>query len=135
MAEPSQISAWILLFMGLYSLAAAVGELRSPNTWWAMLKDFERSPGLRFLTGLFVLALGAAVYLVNPWVPGDWQSIVVSVLGGLMVAEALLILASGDRFLHLARALIGRAGRAWAGFSALLGMAMIVAALSRLQTF
>ena len=127
MAEPSQISAWILLFMGLYSLAAAVGELRSPNTWWAMLKDFERSPGLRFLTGLFVLALGAAVYLVNPWVPGDWQSIVVSVLGGLMVAEALLILASGDRFLHLARALIGRAGRAWAGFSALLGMAMIVA--------
>ena len=135
MAEPSQISAWILLFMGLYSLAAAVGELRSPNTWWAMLKDFERSPGLRFLTGLFVLALGAAIYLVNPWVPRDWLSIMVSVLGGLMVAEALLILASGDRFLHLARALIGRAGRAWAGFSALLGMAMIVAALSRLQTF
>ena len=135
MAEPSQISAWILLFMGLYSLAAAVGELRSPNTWWAMLKDFERSPGLRFLTGLFVLALGAAVYLVNPWVPRDWLSIMVSVLGGLMVAEALLILASGDRFLHLARALIGRAGRAWAGFAALLGMAMILVALSRLQTF
>ena len=135
MAEPSQISAWIMLFMGLYSLAAAVGELRSPNTWWAMLKDFERSAALRFLTGFVVLALGAAVYLVNPWVPGDWLSIAVSVLGGLMVAEGLLILAAGDRFLHFARALIGRGGRAWAGFAALLGIAMILAALSRLQSF
>jgi hypothetical protein len=33
----------------------------------------------------------------------------------------------------MARALIGRAGRAWAGFAALLGFAMIVLALSRLQ--
>jgi hypothetical protein len=135
MAEPAQASAWILLFMGLYSLAAAVGELRSPNTWWAMLKDFERSAGLRFLTGFVVLALGATVYLVNPWMPGDWLSMAVSVLGGVMVAEGLLILASGERFLHFARALIGRGGRLWAGFSALLGIAMIILALSRLQTF
>jgi vacuolar-type H+-ATPase subunit I/STV1 len=133
MAETSQISAWIVLFMGLYSLAAAVGEMRSPNTWWTMLKDFERSAALRFLTGFFVLSLGAAIYLVNPWVPGDWLSVAVSVLGGVMVAEGLLILAAGDRFLHMARALIGRAGRAWAGFAALLGFAMIVLALSRLQ--
>ena len=134
MAETSQISAWILLFIGLYSLAAAAGELRAPNTWWAMLKDFERSAALRFLTGFAVLALGAAIYLVNPWVPGDWLSVAVSVLGGVMVAEGLLILAAGDRFLHFARALIGRAGRAWAGFSAVLGIAMILTALSRLQT-
>ena len=56
MAEPSQISAWILLFTGLYSLAAAAGELRTPNSWWAMLKDFERSPATRFLTGLLITA-------------------------------------------------------------------------------
>lgn len=135
MAEPSQVSAWIMFFIGLYSLAAAAGELRSPNTWWAMLKDFERSAALRFLTGLLVLALGAAVYLVNPWLPGDWLSVVVSALGGVMIAEGLLILAAGDRFLHVARALIGRAGRAWAGLSALLGIAMILLAMSRLQTF
>lgn len=131
----ADIPAWIALFTGLYSLAAAVGELRSPNTWWAMLKEFERSVGLRFLTGLFVLALGAAVYLVNPWNPGDWLAVAVSVMGGLMVAEGMLILAAGERFLHFARALIGRAGRAWAGFSALLGFALIAIALSRLQAF
>jgi hypothetical protein len=135
MAEPSQISAWILLFTGLYALAAAAGELRTPNSWWAMLKDFERSPATRFLTGLFVLTLGAAIYLVNPWDTGDWMSIAVSVLGGLMVAEGLLILAAGERFLQFARGLIGRAGRAWAGFSALLGLALILLAMGRLQTF
>ena len=133
MAEAQDLPAWILLFVGLYSLAAAVGELRLPGTWAKMLADFERGPGLRLVTGFFVLSLGAAVYLVNPWRPDDWMAVVVSVMGGLMVAEGALILAMGDRFLGFARALIGRAGTAWAGFSAVLGVALIVAAMSRLQ--
>ena len=133
MAEAQDLPAWILLFVGLYSLAAAVGELRLPGTWARMLGDFERGPGLRFLTGFFVLSLGAAVYLVNPWRPDDWVAVLVSVMGGLMVAEGALILAMGDRFLGFARALIGRASTAWAGFSALLGFALIALALSRLQ--
>ena len=133
MAEAQDLPAWILLFVGLYSLAAAVGELRLPGTWAKMLADFERGPGLRFVTGFFVLSLGAAVYLVNPWRPDDWMAVAVSALGGLMVAEGALILAMGDRFLGFARALIGRAGTAWAGFSAVLGVALIVAAMSRLQ--
>ena len=133
MAEAQDLPAWILLFVGLYSLAAAVGELRLPGTWAKMLADFERGPGLRFMTGFFVLSLGAAVYLVNPWRPDDWMAVVVSVMGGLMVAEGALILAMGDRFLGFARALIGRAGTAWAGFSAVFGVVLIGAAMSRLQ--
>ena len=135
MAETSQISAWIALFLGLYLLAAGTGEWRSPNGWWAMLKEFERSPGLRFLTGLAALALGATIYLVNPWRPGDWLAIAVSVLGGLGVAKGILVLASGDRYLRLARAVLGRAGRAWAGFAALAGLALTIVAMLRLQTF
>nr|QMS48081.1 hypothetical protein WG33_0280 [uncultured bacterium] len=132
MAESADISAWIALFLGLYSLAAAVGELRSPNTWWTMLKEFERSAALRFVTGFVTLSLGAAIYLVNPWRPDDWLSITVSAFGGVAVAEGLLILAAGDRFLQLARALIGRAGRAWAALAALFGIAAILVGLSRL---
>jgi hypothetical protein len=135
MAEPSQISAWIALFFGLYLFAAGVGELRSPNSWWALLKEFERSPGLRFLTGVAALALGATIYLVNPWQPGDWLSVTVSVIGGLGVAKGILVLASGDRYLHLARALLGRAGRAWGGLAALLGAALVIVAMLRLQAF
>jgi len=135
MAESSQISAWIALFLGLYLFAAGAGELRSPNTWWAMLKEFERSPGLRFLTGLAALSLGATIYLVNPWRPGDWLAIAVSVLGGLGVAKGILVLASGDRYLHLARAMLGRAGRVWAGLAVLAGLALTIVAMLRLQAF
>src|SRR5690606_27131847 len=98
MAETGEISAWIAFFVGLYALAAAVSELRAPDTWMAMLAEFERGPALRFVTGIVVLAIGAAIYLVNPWIPGDWLSIAVGVIGGLAVAEGLLILAAGDRF-------------------------------------
>lgn len=135
MAEGSQVTAWIALFVGLYALAAGVGELRNPNTWWMMLKEFERGPALRFVTGLVTLALGAAIYLVNPWVPSDWLSVAVSVVGGIAVAEGLLILAAGERFLHFGRALIGRGGGLWAGFAVLFGAAAVLAALSRLHTF
>ena len=135
MAQPADVPAWIARFLGLYALAAAVGELRAPNTWWAMLKEFERSPGLRFVIGLICVALGAAIYLVSPWRPGDWLSVAVSVIGGLHVAQGLLILASGERFLHGARALIGRSGRVWGGLGALFGVALVFIALTRLHTF
>ena len=135
MAQPADIPAWIALFLGLYWLAAGAGELRSPNGWWMMLKEFERSPALRFVTGFLTLAFGATIYLVSPWRPGDWLAIAVSVIGGLHVAQGLMILASGERFLRLARALIGRAGRAWAGFAALAGIALVLVAMSRLQVF
>jgi hypothetical protein len=133
MAETSQLSAWIALFIGLYLFAAGAGELRAPNTWWAMLKEFERSPGLRFLTGVAALSLGATIYLVNPWRPGDWLAIAVSVIGGLGVAKGILVLASGERYLRFARAMLGRAGRAWAGLALLAGMALTIVAMLRLQ--
>jgi hypothetical protein len=131
MAQTVDIPAWIALFMGLYSLAAAIGEWRTPGYWVAMLVDFERSAGLRFVGGFFVLALGAAIYMVNPWRPDDWLSILVTVLGGVMALEGAVILAMGDRFLGFARWLIGRASRIWAVFAALLGVALIVVATLR----
>ncbi len=135
MAETSTISAWIALFLGLYWLAAGAGELRSPNGWWMMLKEFERSPALRFVTGVVTLAIGATIYLVTPWRPDDWLSVAVSVIGGIHVAQGLLILASGERVLHAARALIGRSGRIWGGLAALAGAALTIIALTRLNTF
>jgi sterol desaturase/sphingolipid hydroxylase (fatty acid hydroxylase superfamily) len=135
MAETGQISAWIAFFVGLYALAAGVGELRSPGGWSVMLKEFERNASLRFLTGLVTLALGATIYLVNPWRTDDWLAIAVSVIGGIAIAEGLLILAAGERFLNFGRMMLGRGGRVWAGLSALLGIALVAVALSRLHTF
>ena len=135
MAETAEIAAWIALFLGLYWLAAGAGELRSPNGWWMMLKEFERSPALRFVTGFVTLAFGATLYLVTPWRPDDWLSVAISVIGGIHVAQGALILASGERVLHAARALIGRSGRVWGGLAALAGAAFVVIAMTRLNTF
>lgn len=132
MADTFDIPAWIILFLGLYALAAGVGELRAPGGWAAMLDDFEEQAGLRFVTGFVALALGAAVYLANPWRPDDWLAILVSVVGGVMVIEGALLLASGDRFIRFSRRLIGNASKGWAGFAALLGVALILTAFTRL---
>lgn len=131
MADIHDISAWIILFSGLYSFAASIGEWRTPGLWASILEDFEHQPGLRFLTGFFLLSLGAAVYLVNPWRPDDWLSILVTVLGAVMALEGAVILALGDRFLAFSRWMIGKANRFWAAFSAILGLALIAIAATR----
>ena len=130
----NDVPAWIAFFLGLYSLAAAVGEWRTPGTWAAMLRDFETSPGLRFLTGLTCMALGAAIYLACPWREGDWLAITINVLGGLCVVEGMAILAAGDRFMGFAQKLMGKASGVLTGFAALVGAALVLAALSRIGT-
>jgi hypothetical protein len=132
MPQTAEISAWIAFFLGLYSLAAGAGEMRSPGGWNAMLAEFERSPGLRYLAGFACLAVGAAIYLASPWREGDWLAIVANILGGLAVAEGMALLAAGDRFLNLSRRLSGNASTAWAGASIAFGLVAIVAAFSRI---
>lgn len=131
MADSQDISAWIALFTGLYALGAAIGELRSPGSWAAMLEGFENSEALRFLTGIVVLSLGAAIYLVNPWQPADWLSGVITVMGAGMVLEGVVILAFGKPFLHFASKLIGGVNRGWALLSAGIGVVLICVAMLR----
>jgi len=131
MAQMEDIPAWIALFTGLYAVGAAIGELRSPGSWAAMLEDFEEHEGLRFLTGIVVLALGATIYLVNPWNPGDWLSVVVTIMGGGMALEGFVILAFGRPFLHFANAMMSVVNRGWALLSSALGLTLIFIALLR----
>jgi hypothetical protein len=133
-AEPYDLSAWIALFIGLYALAAAAGELRDGGGWAAMIGELEHSQALRFLTGVLCLFIGGAIYLASPWQPGDWLSVTISVIGGLAVAEGLLLLASGERFARFAARLIGKTGEVWAGIAALVGFALTITALLRLGT-
>lgn len=137
MSSTAELPAWIALFLGLYSLAAAVGELRAPGSWMAMVEDLEQSHAARFLTGIICLAVGAALYLAVPWqsaaASGDWLAVAVSVLGGLIVAEGLIFLAAGDRILALSRRMMGSHTSLWAGFAAVFGAGVLFVALSRLQ--
>jgi hypothetical protein len=132
MHQTADIPAWVAMFLGLYALAAGAGEFRAPGGWNAMLLDFERSPGLRYLAGMACMALGGAIYLAVPWMPGDWLAIAVNILGGIALAEGLLILAAGDRFLALGRRMLGNVWGVWAGASVVFGLAAIIAGASRI---
>ncbi|MDG2004105.1 MAG: hypothetical protein P8J20_12320 [Novosphingobium sp.] len=132
MADAQDIPAWIALFMGVYALAASIGELVRPGSWEKMLSDFRDDSGLRFLTGIVLIALGAAIYLVSPWRPDDWLAILVTVMGGGMVAEGAIFLAFGEPFIRAAKVMMGWANRGWALFSAVMGIALIAVALTRL---
>ena len=95
-----------------------------------MVRDFARNRALQFLTGFVCLAVGAAIYLVNPWNPGDWLSVLITVLGGWMVVEGAIILAIGDKFLGFAARMM-QGGRLWAFLSILIGLCLTVAGLIR----
>ncbi len=133
MGNTGNITGWITFFIGLYAVAAGLGEFRRPGFWAKMVMEFRESRALQFLTGMVTLALGATIYLVNPWVPGDLLSILITVLGAWIFVEGALILAFGDWFLKFAGKLMGATNRIWASFSIAIGLVAIFAALVRLQ--
>ena len=128
MADGTNIPAWIALFTGLYALSAAIGEISNPGTWARMIDDLTRSSGLRFVTGILLIGLGAAIYLASPWRPDDWLAILATVIGGGMVAKGVLFLAFGEPFLRLAQEIMKAANRAWAMLSGVMGIALIALA-------
>ncbi|GAA4043255.1 hypothetical protein [Parerythrobacter jejuensis] len=133
MATAATLPAWIALFLGLYTLAACVAELRTPGGWDSMIAELDKSFLARLISGAFALTLGATIYLVTPWNPDDWLSILISVIGGLAVAKGLVLIAAGDRTVALYnRFFKGRTGLI-AGIDAVLGAALVFVAMSRLQ--
>ncbi|SIN83713.1 hypothetical protein SAMN02745824_1980 [Parasphingorhabdus marina DSM 22363] len=133
MANADTITAWITFFFGLYAFAAGLGELRQPGFWADMLSDVKRSRALQFLTGMITLVLGATIFLVNPFNPTDWLSILITVLGVWIFLEGVLIFAFGDWFLNFAGKMMGSGLRIWAILSLVLGILIIFVALWRLQ--
>lgn len=133
MGNTGNITGWITFFIGLYAAAAGLGEFRRPGFWANMVQEFRNSMALQFLTGFVTLAIGATIYLVNPWNPDDLLSILITVLGAWIFIEGALILAVGDWFLTFAGKLMGGANRIWAGLSVVIGLGAIFAALVRLQ--
>lgn len=134
LATAATTPAWIALFLGLYVLAACVAELRSPGGWAKMLESFDASPAQCFLTGVFTFTLGATIYLVTPWSPDDWLSILLSVIGGVAIAKGLFFIAAPDRILSLGQKVLGSGNTGLvAGIAAVLGAALLFVALSRLQ--
>ena len=126
--------AWVMIAIGVYALAAGIGEFRRPGFWAGMIDDLAGSNALRFLTGLILSALGLPLYLIEPWGSGDIVVAIIKIIGAWMVIEGALFLAFGDWMLKFAQRLMGSGARIWAIFSILIGLAAIVAAELRLAS-
>ena len=125
------VPAWIVLLTGVYSMAAAIGEFRSPGMWMKMFNDLADAPGLRFVSGIMLIAMGGAIYLVGPWDSSDWMLVVAKFLGVWMIVEGALFIAFGDAFLNFARRLMGAAEKLWVAIAFLIGVGLTVAAALR----
>lgn len=135
MANTQTTASWIALFLGLYILAAVYAELKRPGNWAAMIDEMSKSPSLRLLAGIIAFVLGAAIYLVTPWRPDDWLSVVVTVLGALAVAKGVLLIAASGKTLSAFTKLLSGNTTVIAALDGILGVALILVALNRLGVF
>lgn len=122
--------AWTALFLGLFALFAGIGELRQPGHWQKLLKETAASPALQLITAMLELFLGAAVYIVNPWASADWLSSAMSVIGGLMIIEALVVLAFSDVYMAFWLRRFGPLSKLWAWLSVLFGLVFIAVGIA-----
>lgn len=129
--EPIDLTGWSALLLGLFGLFAALGALRQPNHWLTLVGEVEGSPALQMLCGGLELVTGTLVYLANPWVPGDVLSCLMKGLGGLMMVEALVVLGFSDLYFHFWLKNLAFQQRAWALFSVVFGLGMVVAGAMR----
>lgn len=135
MGNAANITGWITLFTGIYVLAASIGELRRPGSWNAMIHDMQTSSAIKFITGFLMIAIGAAIYLVNPYDPSDILAVLITVLGAVICLEGIGILAFGDWYLGFTEKLLNMGGKIWIIFALLIGVIAILAGLARLQVF
>ena len=127
------VPTWIALLFAVYIVGASTGELVKSGSWAAMVDSFEKSPSTAFLTGIVLIAIGGAIYLVTPpWSQNDWLGILVKVMGGGMVLEGFAALAFTSSLMTFSRAIIGRASRLWALVSLVAGLALAAVALNRI---
>ena len=131
MADQFDPTGWSAALLGLFSLFAAIGALRQPGIWRALVDEIDRSPALQLLSGLLELFLGAAICLVNPWDPADILSCVMKALGGLMMFEALVVTGFSDLYFHLWLKNLAAMHRIWALVTFILGAALAIAGFAR----
>lgn len=86
---------------GIIALVIALGALITPKRMGAAMTDFERSPGLLFITAVFALVLGLLqVMFHNIW--RDPTSVLVSLIGWLAIVKGIVLIALPEPVMRLA---------------------------------
>ena len=101
MIENLTVTQILAVFVGLYLVAAGIGLLSERDSYSKMLDEFRENTALGFVTGAFVLALGAAMVAIhNLW--ASPLAVVVSVIAWWTLIKGICLLAIRRWFLALA---------------------------------
>ncbi len=118
----------LLVLIGLCDLAAGLAGFTGGIDWTAVMDEFERSPGLTFVTGFVAFAVGGAIHLSHHhW--ADLPAIIVSAIGWIAMIEGLLIMVCPKPLLAFSRPLV-RSQRAVSILAMLFGAALILLGLT-----
>lgn len=123
--------AWSATLLGAFAIAVAIGALRQPGMWGKMVDEIEGSPALQLLCGFVELFVGAAIYLFNPWDSADLLSTVLKGIGGLMMLEALVVMAIPDLYFQLWLKNLAAMRRGWPIVTLVAGLFLAVAGTLR----
>ncbi|MEE1878075.1 hypothetical protein [Altererythrobacter litoralis] len=123
--------AWSATLLGAFAVAVAIGALRQPGIWGRMVAEIEESPALQLLCGFAELFVGAAIYLANPWDSADLLAMVMKGLGGLMMAEALVVMAISDLYFQTWLKNLAVMQRGWPVVTLLVGALLAGAGMMR----
>ena len=95
----------LAILIGLYELAAGLAGLTGRISWPAMVQDFERMPGVTFLSGAVAFMIGGTLILVHSrWT--DLTASLVSAVGWIVFAKGLLIMLAPMKLLKLSERLV-----------------------------
>lgn len=124
-------TGWSATLLGLFAIAVAIGALRQPGIWGKMVDEIEASPALQLLCGFAELFIGAAIYIANPWNSADLLSMVMKAIGGLMMIEALIVMAISDLYFQTWLKNLAAMRRGWPLVTLIIGMVLAGAGMVR----
>lgn len=116
--------------LGVYVLITGFSGLATPARWQAVMEDYQRSPGLTYLTAVIVLGVGLALVAVHPlWT--DPLAMFVSLICWIVLIEGIAMAAFPDGLLKLGLATVATPGwrRGWVVFALSLGAVLLAAGL------
>jgi len=95
----------LLVLIGVYELAAGIAGLTGRLGWSALIDEFERSPGLTFVTGFMAFAVGAAINLAHHHFT-DVPAVIVSAIGWIALIEGVMLMVCPGPLLRFSRGLV-----------------------------
>ncbi|MEE2691220.1 MAG: DUF2065 family protein [Pseudomonadota bacterium] len=115
--------------MGVYMIAAGLSGFIAPDRWRQILDRFRADAALTYISGAFVFALGVAIVMAhNIWT--DPLSGAVSLIGWVAAIEGIVLIVAPKPLLDVSASLMRPgATKLFAGFSLILGAALLLAGL------